>query len=226
MELNDLKKTWDKLPSEHELDENQLRSMLSKHTKNLIERIDRNIKIGLGILSVLILVFILDDFIISPQMLKEVSDNLTIPNWLLFLSFFSNALIFTTFLFFVIKYYRVRKSCDVVCDLKETLKKIIDTLTIYQRLFYLALIAITLTMAVMFITGLYQGSLADFNQQGISASEIQVNQLVLIILIGLLVLSITVGGIFFFLRWGFRRLYGNYIQKLRQTLNELEEINE
>ncbi len=226
MDLKDLKKTWDKLASENELDENQIRAMLGKRTRNVMERIDRNIKIGFGVLFILILIFILDDFIISPEMLEEVSSDLTIPNWLLFLGVFSNALIVTTFLFFVIKYYRVKKSCDVVCDLKETLVKIIDTLNIYRRLFYLALVIITLTMAVGFITGLYQGSLADFSNQGISISEIQVNQLLLIILIGLLVLSITVGGIFLFLRWGFRRLYGNYIYKLKQTLKELEEIDE
>ena len=226
MELKDLKKTWDKLSSDKELDENQLRSMLSKRTKNLIDRIDRNIKIGFGILFVLILIFIFDDFLISPEMLHSVSDNLTIPNWLLFLSVFSNFLILTTFLFFVIKYYRVRKSCDMVCDLKETLVKIIDTLKIYQRMFYLALAAITTTMAIGFIAGLYQGSLADFNRQGITASEIQFNQLFLVIIIGLFVLGVTVGGIFLFLRWGFRRLYGNYILKLKQTLKELEEIDE
>lgn len=225
MDLKELKKTWNKLASDKELDEDQIRAMLEKRTKNLIERIDRNIKIGFGVLFVLILIFALDDFLISPEMLLEVSEDLTMPNWLLFLGIFSNALIFTTFLFFVIKYYRVKKSCDVVCDLKETLIKIIDTLKIYQRMFYLALIAITFTMAIGFITGMYQGSLADFSDQGIPFSEIQINQLVLIILIGLLVLTVTVGGIFIFLRWGFRRLYGNYISKLKQTLKELEEID-
>ncbi len=226
MDLKELKKTWDKLSSDKELDEDQIRAMLGKRTKNLIERIDRNIKIGFGVLFVFILVFTLDDFIFSPQMLEEVSENVTVPGWLLFLGVFSNTLIFTTFLFFVIKYYRVKKSCDLVCDIKETLVKIIDTLKIYQRMFYLALIAVTITMATGFITGLYQGSLANFSNRGISASEIQFNQLLLIILIGLLVLSITVGGIFLFLRWGFRRLYGNYILKLKQTLKELEEIDE
>ncbi len=226
MDLKELKKTWNKLASDKELDEDQIRAMLGKRTKNLIERIDRNIKIGFVVLFILILIFALDDFLISPEMLEEVSGNLSMPDWLLFLGIFSNALIFTTFLFFVIKYYRVKKSCDVVCDLKETLIKIIDTLKIYQRMFYLALIAITFTMAIGFITGMYQGSLADFSEQGIPFSEIQINQLVLIVLIGLVVLTVTVGGIFIFLRWGFRRLYGNYISKLKQTLKELKEINE
>ena len=44
--------------------------------------------------------------------------------------------------------------------------------------------------------------------------------------IGLAFLFIVVGGIFVFLRWGFRRLYGNYYHKLKRTLKELNEIEE
>ncbi len=226
MELTDLKKTWDKLASNRELDENQLKAMLSKRTKNLIELIERNIKIGFALLFALILLIVLNDFLISPMMMEEISQNITIPNWLLFLSVFSNTLIFTTFIYFAIKYYRVKKSCNVSCNLKDTLTKTIDTLNIYRRLFYLALISMTVTMALGFITGLYQGSFAELENQGISFSEIQMDQLILTIVIGLVFLFIIVGGIFIFLRWGFRKLYGNYIQKLKLTLKELTEIDE
>jgi hypothetical protein len=224
MELTELKKTWDKLSSNRELNEDQLKAMLGKRTKNLFERIERNIKIGFVVLFVLILVIAFDDFIISPMMVENI--NLTIPNWLLFLGVFSNTLIFTTFIYFVIKYYRVKRSCDVVCELKYTLIKIIDTLNIYQRLFYLALISLTFTMALGFITGLYQESIFELEQQGMSFSEIILHQLLLEIAIGFIFIVIVVGGIFLFLRWGFRRLYGNYYHKLKRTLKELEEIEE
>jgi len=226
MDLTVLKKTWDKMASTRELDENQIREMLGKHTKNLIERIDRNIKIGFVVLFFLILIFSLDDFLLSPLLTKDVSENLAVPHWLLFLSVFSNTLIFTTFIYFVIKYYHVRRSCDITCELKETLVKIIATLKIYQRMFYLALIFISVTMITGFITGVYQDTLANLETQGISFSEVSINQLLILIAIGLIFLLITVGGIFIFLRWGFRRLYGNYITKLKMTLKELEEIDE
>lgn len=226
MELKDLKKTWDKLASNKELNEDQIREMLGKHTRNLIERIDRNIKIGFVVLFVLILVFALDDFLFSPLLIKGVSENLTIPDWLLFLGVFSNALIFTTFIYFVIKYYRVKKSCDITCNLKETLIKIIGILKIYQRMFYLALITLLFAVGLGFVSGMYKGFLDGVKKQGVPFSEIQPDQLILAILIGLVILIISVGGIFIFLRWGFRRLYGNYIQKLKLTLSELEEIDE
>jgi hypothetical protein len=226
MDLENLKKTWEKLPSENQLDEDQLRKMLGKQTKSLIDRIDRNIKIGMIVLFVLILIFALDDFLFSPLMIESLKENISIPPWLLFLSIFSNALIFTTFIYFVIKYYKVKKACDTVCDLKETLKKIIGTLEIYQTMFYLALVALLVSIGLGFITGMYTGFSDKVKQLGIPISEVETGGLIVTILIGLLVLVILVGGVFLFLRWGFRKLYGNYIQELKLTLQELQEIED
>ncbi len=226
MELKDLKKTWDKLSAGTDLNENQITEMLGKRTRTLIERIDRNVKIGFGVLFVLILVLSFDDFIFSPFIAKGVSENLEIPKWLLFFGAFSSALIFTTFLYFVIKYYRVKRSCDVMCNLKESLLKIIETLSIYRRLFYLALITLLVAMGSAFVTGLYEGFLDGIEQNGASLAEIQTGQIILTIFIGVILLILPIGGIFFGLRWGFRKLYGNYIDKLKFTLKELEEIEE
>ena len=226
MDIKDLKKTWDKLPAGNNLDENQIKEMLGKRTKTLMERIDRNIKIGFVVLFVLIFAFAFDDFFFSPLITKGVSENLEVPKWLLFLGVFSNVLIFATFLFFVIKYYRVRRSCDVVCNLRETLLKIIETLSIYRKLFYLAVITLLVAMGSGFVTGMYRGFLDGVQQKGVSLSDIQPGQLILPVFIGIVVLALLVGGFFLILRWGFRRLYGNYIDKLKYTLKELEEIEE
>jgi hypothetical protein len=225
MELEDLKKAWQKMGSTEELNESQIEEMLRKHTSNLIERIDRNIKIGFGILFILIALFILDDFFFSPMLLENMGSDFEIPQWLKFLSIFTNALIFTTFIYFVVKYYRVRKSCDISCNLRETLVKIIKTLRIYQRLFYLALIFLSAAMTVSFITGLYNGMEESAADSGVLLSDIPLQMLLLTILIGLVVLVLMVGGIFLLMRWGFRRLYGNYIHKLKNTLNELDELD-
>ncbi|HSH20237.1 MAG TPA: hypothetical protein VLA03_07275 [Draconibacterium sp.] len=226
MDLEKLKKTWNKLPSEGQLDENQLRKMLGKRTRSLMERIDRNIKIGFGILFVLITIFALDDYLLSPFMIAQINENINIPGWLTFLGVFSNALIFTTFIYFVIKYYRVKKSCDTVCDLKESLIKIIDTLKIYQTMFYLALFALLVAIGSGFVSGMYRGFLDVVNEKGFELAEIQTDRIVIFVLIGLLILTLLTGVVFIVLRWGFRKLYGNYIQKLRLTLQELQEIEE
>jgi hypothetical protein len=226
MDLENLKKTWEKLPSNEQLDENQLRQMLGKRTKSLMDRIDRNIKIGLVVLFVLILVFALDDFLISPLMMQNLNENISVPGWLVFLGVFSNTLILTTFIYFVIKYYRVKKSCDTVCDLKETLIKIIDTLKIYQTMFYLALVTLLFAIGSGFVTGMYRGFLDVVKEKGIALAEIQTDKIVIVVLIGLLILIVLTGAVFFFLQWGFRKLYGNYLQKLKLTLQELQEIED
>lgn len=226
MDLENLKKTWDKLPTEKQLDESQLVKMIGHRTKSLIETIDRNIKIGFGILFVLIVIFALDDFILSPVLIKEFGENLDIPGWVLFISVFSNFLIITTFIYFVIKYYRVKKGCDMNCNLKETLIKIINTLKIYQTMFYLALITFLFSIGTGFVTGMYKGFLEGVQENGMLLSEVQGDKIAMVALIGLFILIMITGLVFFFLRWGFRELYGNYIQKLKLTLQELQEIED
>lgn len=221
MELRDLKQTWDKMSVGKELDENQLKGMLSKRTKSLIERIERNIKIGFFVLFILILFVVLDDFILSPMLMEDV---ISIPGWVHFLNVFSYALIFTTFVFFVIRYYRNKQSSDISEELKLKLRKIIETLKLYRRLFYLALTTLSISLILGFIAGLYQGSFAPLEEQSIAFSEIELDQLLLEVGIGLAFIVFVVGGIFIFLRWGFRKLYGNYYYKLKDTLKELEEI--
>lgn len=224
MELENLKKAWNKIPAEKSLDENQLREMLGRHSKSLIDRIDRNIKIGFAILFAMILIFALDDFFFSPMILGE--DEIEVPQWLLFIGVFSNALIFTTFIYFAIKYYRIRRSCDMICNLKETLKKIIDTLRIYKTLFYLALVALLLAIGTGFVTGIFTGITDNASELGIPFAEVDSKQLLIAVVAGLAGLVVLVGSVFLFLRWGFRKLYGNYIEKLKLTLKELEEIQD
>lgn len=224
MELKDLQKTWKRVPSGRELNEDQIREMLQRRTGNLIDRINRNVRIGFIVLFALIVLFILNDFIIAPLLVSESQAELEMPRWLAFLSIFSNILIFTTFIYFVAKYYQVRKICNISCNLKETLIRIIKTLLLYQRLFYLTLFIVALAMALQFISGMYSGMAFDMGTQGIGLSDIPVGNLLLVTGLGLLVLVVGIGGIYRLMRWGFRRLYGNYIEKLKATLRELNEI--
>ncbi len=224
MDLENLKTTWGKLQPENQLDEIQLKKMLGKQTKSLIDCIDRNIKIGFAILFVLIAIFVLDEYFLPGLITRKLDQSINIPQWLTFLGVFSDMLIFTTFIYFVIKYYRVKKSCDTVCNLKETLTKIIATLRIYQTLFYLALAILLLAIGTGFISGMYKAFFDKVSETGIPLDEIQTNEIIVFVLIGLLILVACTGALFVFLRWGFNKLYGNYITKLKLTLQELEEI--
>ncbi len=225
MELQDLKKTWSQMQSVRELDEDQIREMLSRRTSNLIDRINRNVRIGFGVLFLLIVLFILEDFVFAPMLAGDAEEVVKVPGWLVLLSIISNAFIIITFIYFAIKYYFVKRTCDTGCNLRETLTKILGTLYIYKRLFYLALIMFSLAMALQFISGMYTGMAYDMKTQGIPFSEVPVDKLLLATGLGLVVLVLTVGGIFLLMRWGFRRLYGDYINELRYTLRELDELD-
>jgi hypothetical protein len=225
MELQDLKKTWSKMSSARELDEDQIRKLLSLRTGNLIDRINRNVRIGFGVLFLLIVLFIMEDFVLAPMLSSEAEAVVEIPGWLVLLSIFSNTLIIITFIYFAVKYYFVKRTCDTACNLRETLSKILGTLYIYKRLFYLALITLSMAMALQFISGMYSGMAYDIENKGIPFSEVPVDKLLLATGIGLVVLVLTVGGIFLLMRWGFRRLYGNYISELKNTLRELDELD-
>jgi hypothetical protein len=224
MKLNELKKPWDQLTVKKELDEDQIREILRHRTGNVIERIERNVRIGFILLFILIVCFILDDYVYSPRLLSSMDAEIIIPGWLSFLSLFSNVFIVVTFIYFVIKYYRVKKSCDISCNLRETLVKIIGILHIYKRLFYLALVIFTFSLTMAFLYGMYTGITIGVEREGILFSDLPAGKWILSGVIGLAILTIFVGGIYLLMRWGFRRLYGNYLIQLRQTFQELNEI--
>jgi hypothetical protein len=226
MDLNDLKKAWDKLASGKELDETQIREMLGKRTKNLIEKIERNIRIGFFVLFAIILIFICNDFIISPLLVKNIDVGIELPLWLQILSIFGDLIIIFTFLFFVARYYKVKKSCDATCDLKNTLIRTISTLNLYQTLYFISIFIILISFSINFIAGVYEGVLYKAHSLGIPINEIEIGNLATTVFITLLCLLLITVGIFFGFRWMFHRLYGNYITKLKLTLKELEEINE
>ncbi len=229
MDINDLKKAWNQFSSEEEgknkLDEGQIKALLGKHTKNVIEKIDRNIKIGFLILFLLIVFIVVYDVIASPKILDNLHEGLTIPKWLFYVDFISNFIIALTFVLFVIKYYRVKKRCDITCDLKNTLIQIIKTLQVFQRQFYFAVVVIMLSMATGFVAGMYIGFMYKANENGISISELDTQNLLFPILLGTVVLLVLSAITFLLLRWGFRRLYGKYLKKLQVTLKELQEID-
>lgn len=220
MDIKNLQKVWNQLSSvsasNKELGDKEILEILNKRTKSTIERIERNIRIGSVILFLIIVFLIINDFLVSPHLLHGIDQHLDIPVWLNVLDISVNSLIVILFVLFVFRYFQVKKSCVGVCDLRNTLIKIIRILTIYRRLFGLALIIFLFSSGSGFIAGLYEG---------ITLHNVPGRNLPVVIFFGILVLAIITGGLFLFLRWGFRRLYGNYLDRLKLNLNELDELD-
>ena len=225
MELKELKKAWSKYSSsdasKHQLGEEAIFDMLKNRTKNLIERIDRNIKIGVGILILMTLFFILDDFFLSPSL----ADGIKIPLWVMIIDGISTLFILVTFFYFNISYRKIKKDYSHSNDLRNVLQSIIRILYFYRRLFYMALALLLFVLSFSFVTGLFGGVELKADELGATFKDLSSSSpMIQRFALGIVLLLATISGVFFLFRWGFRKLYGNYISKLKETLHELDEI--
>jgi len=224
MDLKDLKSAWNTYSSQemdkHRLGKETIHEMLKKQTKSLVDRIDRNIRIGLGVLLVYIAYVLIDDLFLSKILIKAP---LEYPRWMVPIDAFSNTLIVMTFVFFVLRYLRIKRSFSPDTQLKDFLNGILVTLQTYKRMFYLAVIILIINIVISFSAGLYQGVKLKADTMNGGIENLPFAKVLLIIGVGLLVLIPMVALTFFILRWGFNKLYGRYMNKLNETLQELDE---
>lgn len=228
MDLKDLKSAWDAYSSQevdkHRLEKETIHELLKTRTKSLVDRIDRNIRIGMTVLLVFIAYVVIDSLFLSEYFSKVIVNHaVEFPKWLEPLDVFSTVLIVTTYLFFAFRYLKIKKSFSIDLQIKDLLKGIQKTVITYRRMFYLAVIIFLLNMVVVFATGLYQGIKLRADSISGGMENLPTSNIVLIIGFGLLILIPLVALTFFILRWGFNKLYGRYLQSLNDTLTELDE---
>ncbi len=227
MDLKDLKSAWNTYSSQevdkHRLGKESIHELLKNQTKSLVDRIDRNIRIGMIVLFVFIAYVIIDDLYLSKLLIK---DPIKYPSWMIPMDVFSNVLIVTTYLFFVIRYIRIKRSFLPDTHLKDLLTGILDTIKTYRRMFYLAVIILLINMVVGFSAGLYQGVKFNADAAGKGIENLSTSQILSIIGVGLAILIPFISITFFLLRWGFNRLYGRYQIRLNETLQELDETGD
>lgn len=224
MDLKDLKSAWDTYSSQemdkHRLGKESIHELLKTRTKSLVERIDRNIRIGMAVLLVFIGYIVIDDIYLSKILIKEP---IQYPSWIIPIDIFSNVLIVTTYLFFVLRYLRIKRSFSPDTQLVDLLTGILDTLRTYRRMFYLAVVILLINMVVSFSAGLYQGVKYKAGSAAGGMESLAFSKILIIIGVGLVFLIPLIALTFFLLRWGFNRLYGRYLVRLNETLQELDE---
>lgn len=228
MDLKDLKSAWDTYSSQemdkHRLGKESIHELLKNRTKTLVDRIDRNMKIGMGVLGAYITYLLLDYLFLSTYLSKIITDQkIEYPKWLEPLDIFSTALIITTYLFFVIRYLKIKRSFSIDLQLKDLLIGIQETLKTYRRMFYLAVVILMINIAVSFAAGVYQGIKFKAGTLNGGIENLSFTKILIVAGVGLAVLLPLVALTFFLLRWGFNKLYGRYLVKLDETLHELDE---
>jgi len=221
MNIKDLQKAWSQLSAEpsvkEKLTEEQIREILGRKTNTLMERIDKNIRRGLAILFAGILTLILLDFLMPTDYAGIPASEQAIPVWVTMLDRGINLLFLIFLMIFFVQYNQVRRKCGVSCDLRQSLLKVIRILTIYRRLFVLALIIFLMASASAYLAGFYRG---------IHTRDLGAEYLPIAILAGIMSLIVFTGILFLLLRWIFRKMYGKYLKKLNETLKELDDLEE
>lgn len=110
---------------------------------------------------------------------------------------------------YAFKYYQIRK-IDLHKNLKQTLEQLIKTLHQYLKLYLYGSLFLGVFAAVLPL--FWKNVLSD-----ITMSKI--------LMVGAVTL-IALPSYYFFIKWYIKNLYGNYVDELRQELQELEELDE
>lgn len=227
MDIKDLKSAWNTYSSQemdkHRLGKESIHELLRNRTQSLVGRIDRNMRIGLGVLLLFIIYLIIDSIFMSDLYSAIGYRDVEYPKWLIPIDIFSTTLIITTYLFFVVRYIKIKRSFSIQLQLKDLLLGIRETLITYRRMFYLAVVIFMINIIVSFIAGVYQG--LKFKADAVSDGIINMTtiQTLKIIGVNLLIIVPMIAFSFYILRWGFNKLYGRYLVKLEETLQELDE---
>jgi hypothetical protein len=219
MGIPDLQEAWSRMSADPSgnrmLDEEQIRAMLGKRSKTLMEKIDFNIRTGIFLLlSVIAAIFSYDIFRASGWFGNGTNPD-TVPEWLLLSDLAVNLLIIALCVTFYLRYFKVRRLCRDHCDMRHALMKVIALLTLYQRFFTMILVIIMLTSATGFIAGYYTSIVRNHTSEGF---------LIPVISFGILLIGLLTWLLFLLLRGIFRRIYGNYLAQLRETLEEMDEL--
>lgn len=230
MELDDLKSAWNKFSSENEkkqqLSEGELQKILKKRTLDITDKINRNIRIGMGIVLGWVSLGFAIDFLLSPVMETKL-DKPYLTDKLMFWSFIievlNYVLIFSAIIIFWIRYSKIEKKNIDTTNLISKLNVLINALSSYRRMFYIVMGIFLLYVIISFSSGFIMESNYQINNSALDLHNLNFTKWLIIIASFLLSLGIFIAIYIVLFTLFFKRLYGRYLKQLKSTLKELEE---
>jgi hypothetical protein len=232
MELDELKSAWNKMSSENEkkllLNEEEIQNILGKRTRDITEKIGRNIRIGMIIILGWVCLWLAIDFIFTPIFDKyfnsyDISKELM--DWSFILEIFVYLLIIATIIIFWIRYNNIEKQNIYSTDLKSKLSLHIKILNSYKTMFYIVLIIILFYIAIAFSSGFIAKLTSPTDELQINIATIPFIKWVIMTVVFLFTLGIFIAVYYFLFNFFFNKLYGRYLMQLKMTLKELDEVN-
>jgi len=232
MELDELKSAWNKMSSENEkklqLNEGEIQNLLGKRTRDITEKIGRNIRIGMIIVLGWVCLWLTIDFIFTPIFNKYLDgDDISkgLMDWSFILEIFVYVLIIATIIIFWIRYNRIEKQNIYSTDLKSKLSLHIKILDSYKTMFYIVLIIILFYIAIAFSSGFIAKLTSPTDELQLNIATIPFIKWVIMAVVFLFILGIFIAIYYFLFNFFFNRLYGRYLKQLKMTLKELDEVN-
>lgn len=201
MELDDLKSIWKDQPAFNNKDAGQIADMLKRKSNSIASRLKRSVWFELMITlvaTILMLLYVL-----------------TLPGGYVQSFFIFAIIVFIAYLVYYVKKLSVINEFQHGDgNLKETVQKLVDTLTVYLK-FYRR--SYSLLYPISFVVGLALSAV----QRGFdNFVQAMLSPRVFIPILGVLVLFIFTAT--WFTTWYLKKLYGNHIDRLKEILRDLE----
>lgn len=210
MELHELKSIWKEISEEHlpqkQVASSEIRKMLKGKTQNAVSKINRSIQLEGGLMIAMILAFSLNSLFGSLNLFEK---SLSAVIMLMCLGF--SAL-------YWVKYRRINQVEIHTHNLKTSLQQLIGILdsffTFYKSISYYL---IPFSYLIGFLYGFSLASDGDMLE-----TLMRWEVLLLSLLMSVLVIALY----WPVCKWFSKKLYGNYLDELRDCLQELEEVPE
>lgn len=232
MDLDKLKSTWNKISSENEkklqLKEEDIQSLLEKRTLDITQKIGRNIRVGIAIILAWVFLGSIFEFVVSPMFDSYVKDEILSDKllfWLYMLEVGGYVLVFASAILFWLRYNKIEKQNTNSVNLRSKLTMLIGIINSYRTMFYIILAIILLFVSINFSVGFVTGIKIQAVDPGINIQAISIFKWILIASAFLLALGVFIAIYYFLFNLFFKRLYGRFLEQLKATLQELDDVN-
>lgn len=205
MNLDELKNIWQEQTASlegYQLEEQELSGMLEGRSKTLLNKINRNIMIEMGVVVVLTL--------LGLAWLRFQGPGVGMSEWIASLGY----VVFSG-IFYGIKYKSLNRGRLRTYTLKEALRHIVRVMRIFMRLYY----GLSYMLPIFVMGGGLMGLKMEKEAMGESLADVSSQTWVAFTLTMLVVGFASIALIRLYVKW----LYGKHYYELRMCLNELEE---
>jgi len=221
MNEDKLKNLWKEInqPEENKntFSEEQIQIMLQGKANDIFTRISKNLKIGMVLLGfyMILVIWGMRQIYFNDSFTSEINLSL----WYITFDLFADFLVISSFIYFVISFKRLNISAITGNKVKDTIKSAIKILKTYRKFFYVLVAIITSSGLAGFFIGASYGMEEAEKLYGIGMNDTGEIAIIIVLILFAIIFLLIIALVWYV----FKKLYGNYIEKLEDCYNELIE---